>query len=169
MLTSYTGTSRDVATLAHEHGAVRGIHERADVRRLRRCGDEQQRTVDLWRRARRETMSAEAISAAALNLREPEETETSFKGNALLKAHAAARTAKMPALADDSGIEVDALGGQPGVRSARFAGEHASDAQNLQRLLAELEEVPESWRQARYRCVIACVKKIQAMGLVEAM
>lgn len=64
----------------------------------------------------------EAISAASLNLPEPEETETTFTGNALLKARAAARAAKLPALADDSGLCVDALGGDPGIYSARWAG-----------------------------------------------
>lgn len=64
----------------------------------------------------------DAISAAALNLPEPEETETTFRGNALLKARAAARAARMPALADDSGLCVDALNGDPGVYSARWAG-----------------------------------------------
>jgi len=64
----------------------------------------------------------EAISAASLNLAEPEETETTFEGNALLKARAAARAAQLPALADDSGLCVDALGGDPGVYSARWAG-----------------------------------------------
>ena len=93
-----------------------------------------------------------------LGIRSPEETGTSFLANALLKARHAAALAHLPALADDSGLEVDALGGRPGVRSARFAGEHASDAQNLRHLLAELEDVPESWRQARYQCVIACVR-----------
>src|SRR6185503_2742627 len=64
----------------------------------------------------------EAISAASLDLPEPDETEPTFIGNALIKAHAAAKAAKMPALADDSGLCVDALGGDPGVLSARWAG-----------------------------------------------
>lgn len=106
-------------------------------------------------------LEVELISQDSLGIPAAAESGTTFLANALLKARHAAALAQLPALADDSGIEVDALGGQPGVRSARFAGEHASDAQNLQRLLAELEEVPESWRQARYRCVIACVKRAQ--------
>jgi XTP/dITP diphosphohydrolase len=64
----------------------------------------------------------EAISAGALNLPEPEETETTFKGNALLKAHAAAKASGLPSLSDDSGLCVDALNGDPGVYSARWAG-----------------------------------------------
>lgn len=88
------------------------------------------------------------------------ETGTTFVENALLKAHHAARHAHLPALADDSGIEVDALGGRPGVWSARFAGEGASDAQNLRQLLAELRDVPDEWRQARYQCVIVWVRSV---------
>lgn len=109
-------------------------------------------------------LEVELISQDSLGIPAAAESGTTFLANALLKARHAAALAQLPALADDSGIEVDALGGQPGVRSARFAGEHASDAQNLQRLLAELEEVPESWRQARYRCVIACVKRAQDLA-----
>jgi XTP/dITP diphosphohydrolase len=103
-------------------------------------------------------LQLELISQQALGIAAPAETGTTFLANALLKARHAAASAQLPALADDSGIEVDALGGQPGVRSARFAGEHASEQQNLHRLLAELEDVPDSWRQARYQCVIACVR-----------
>lgn len=100
----------------------------------------------------------ELVTQHELGIAAAAETGTTFLANALLKARHAAAHARLPALADDSGLEVDALGGRPGVRSARFAGEHASDQQNLQRLLAELEEVPDSWRQARYQCVIACVR-----------
>ncbi|MGH8134250.1 MAG: RdgB/HAM1 family non-canonical purine NTP pyrophosphatase [Steroidobacteraceae bacterium] len=85
------------------------------------------------------------------------ETGATFLENALLKARHAARHAHLAALADDSGIEVDALGGRPGVRSARFAGEGASDADNLARLLAELEGVEEPQRGARYQCVVVLV------------
>jgi XTP/dITP diphosphohydrolase len=88
------------------------------------------------------------------------ETGATFLENALLKAHHAARHARLPALADDSGLEVDALGGRPGVWSARFAGEGASDEQNLRQLLAELDDVPEGWRQARYQCVIVWVRSV---------
>jgi XTP/dITP diphosphohydrolase len=88
------------------------------------------------------------------------ETGTTFVENALLKAHHAARHARLPALADDSGLEVDALGGRPGVWSARFAGEGASDEQNLRQLLAELQDVPDVWRQARYQCVIVWVRSV---------
>jgi XTP/dITP diphosphohydrolase len=83
----------------------------------------------------------------------PPETGDSFAANALPKAWAAARATGRPAIADDSGIEAEALGGAPGVRSARFAGEHASDADNLARLIAE---APPGSALA-YVCVIALV------------
>ena len=83
-----------------------------------------------------------------------EETGSTFLANALLKARHAARVTGLPALADDSGLEVDALGGAPGVRSARYAGPEADDAANNARLLAALSGVPEPQRTARYRCVL---------------
>jgi XTP/dITP diphosphohydrolase len=85
-----------------------------------------------------------------------EETGTTFEANAVLKARHAARITGLPAIADDSGLEVDALDGRPGVWSARYAGEGASDADNNAKLLAELAHVDEP-RTARYRCVIAYV------------
>jgi len=98
------------------------------------------------------------VSQSALGIQAVPETGTTFLENALLKARHAARAAQLAALADDSGIEVDALGGRPGVHSARFAGEGASDAANLARLLAELAGVPEARRTARYRCVVVWVR-----------
>jgi XTP/dITP diphosphohydrolase len=89
----------------------------------------------------------------------PPETGTTFLDNALIKARNAARASGLPAIADDSGIEVDALGGAPGVYSARFAGEGASDEANLERLLAALEGLPIERRSARYRCVIVYVSR----------
>lgn len=93
-----------------------------------------------------------------LGIAAAEESGTTFLENALLKARHAAREARLPALADDSGIEVDALGGRPGVFSARYAGEGASDAANLRLLLEELAGVPEARRGARYQCVIVLVR-----------
>lgn len=81
------------------------------------------------------------------------ETGDTYLENALLKAHEVAAALGEAALADDSGIEVDALGGKPGARSARFAGEDASDEQNLRALMQALAGVPGSGRSARYRCV----------------
>ncbi|EKP94912.1 XTP/dITP diphosphatase [Thermaerobacter subterraneus] len=87
-------------------------------------------------------------------VRLPEETGSTFLENARLKAEAVARQAGLPALADDSGLCVDALGGRPGVHSARFAGPGATDAANNARLLAELAGVPPARRTARFRCVV---------------
>ncbi len=87
-----------------------------------------------------------------------EETGETFEANALLKARHAAQVTGLPAIADDSGIEVDALDGRPGVRSARFAGEHATDEQNLQLMLQQLASTPDPQRTARYRCVIVMVR-----------
>jgi XTP/dITP diphosphohydrolase len=84
---------------------------------------------------------------------EVEETGETYLQNALLKAHEVAAALGEPALADDSGIEVDALGGKPGPRSARFAGEDATDEQNLRALMQAVAGVPASGRSARYRCV----------------
>ena len=95
---------------------------------------------------------------SAFGIEPPEETEHSFRGNALLKARHAALHSGHAALADDSGLEVDALGGAPGVYSARYAGPEASDADNLAKLLVALAAVPEGQRQARFRCVIAFVR-----------
>jgi XTP/dITP diphosphohydrolase len=100
----------------------------------------------------------ELLSQGALGIEAVPETGSTFLENALIKARHAAAAARLPALADDSGIEVDALGGRPGVWSARYAGEGASDAANLARLLAELAGVPEGRRGARYQCVIAWVR-----------
>jgi XTP/dITP diphosphohydrolase len=93
----------------------------------------------------------------------PEETGTSFLENALIKARHAARIANLPAIADDSGLEVDALGGAPGVQSARYAAADASvgnssDAANNRKLLDELANVDEAHRTARFRCVLAFVQ-----------
>ncbi len=80
-----------------------------------------------------------------------------FEANAMLKATAASRATCLVAVADDSGLEVDALGGRPGVRSARFAHERATDAENNAALLRELEELDDGGRRARFRCVLALV------------
>jgi XTP/dITP diphosphohydrolase len=97
------------------------------------------------------------VSQSTLGLQTPPETGTTFAENALLKARHAAAMTNLPALADDSGIEVDALGGRPGIYSARYAGEGASDQANLRKMLDEMREIPASQRTARYRCVIAFV------------
>jgi XTP/dITP diphosphohydrolase len=97
------------------------------------------------------------IRQSELGIAAPPETGTTFLENALIKARNAARCSGLPAMADDSGIEVDALGGAPGVYSARYAGEGASDEANLEKLLRALDGLPEARRGARYRCVIVYV------------
>jgi len=88
----------------------------------------------------------------------PEETGLSFIENAILKARHAARLSGLPALADDSGLEVDFLNGAPGIYSARYAGEDGNDAANNRKLLDALEGVPAGQRSARFRCVIALLR-----------
>jgi XTP/dITP diphosphohydrolase len=83
------------------------------------------------------------------------EDGATFADNARLKARALARRTGLPVLGDDSGLEVDALGGRPGVRSARYAGEHATDADNTARLLREMTNVPDGARGAAFRCALA--------------
>jgi len=100
----------------------------------------------------------EVVTQASLGITSAQETGTTFEDNALLKARHASRLSGLPALADDSGIEVDALGGRPGVYSARYAGPGATDSGNLQLLLRELTGVPPERRTARYRCVLAFVR-----------
>ena len=85
---------------------------------------------------------------------EPEENGATFAENAIFKAQYYAREAGLPALADDSGLEVEALGGKPGIFSARYAGESADDEERNAKLLAELSEVGEEKRQAQFVCVI---------------
>ena len=83
------------------------------------------------------------------------ETELSFAGNALLKAVAVAEATGLPAIADDSGICVDALSGMPGIFSARWAGKHGDDAANLELLLAQVSDVPDEHRGAQFVCAAA--------------
>jgi non-canonical purine NTP pyrophosphatase (RdgB/HAM1 family) len=93
--------------------------------------------------------------APDLELDEPFDT---FRDNALAKARTVATATGLPAIADDSGLEVDALGGAPGVLSARYAGEGASDDDNNRKLVAALADVPAPERTARYRCVAVLVR-----------
>ncbi len=87
----------------------------------------------------------------------PEETGATFRENAWIKAESCYRLTGLTAIADDSGLEVDALDGAPGVRSARFAGEGATDLDNNQRLLEKLRGVPMPERTAHFRCVAVCL------------
>jgi XTP/dITP diphosphohydrolase len=100
-----------------------------------------------------------------------EETGETYLDNARLKARAVSRAVGLPAVADDSGIEVDALQGAPGPLSARFAGPEATDRANLDLLIERIRDVPPEARTARYRCVAACVfpegREIWAEGVCE--
>jgi XTP/dITP diphosphohydrolase len=98
---------------------------------------------------------------------EPAETEPTFAGNALLKAHAGARATGLPALADDSGLCVDALNGMPGVLSARWAGTAKDDGANNRLLLEQLADVPDERRGAHFTCAVAFVYPVGAGGLAE--
>ncbi len=88
---------------------------------------------------------------------EPDETGRTFEENALIKARAVSRYTGKTALADDSGLEVDALEGAPGVRSARYAGTDATDQDNIRLLLDALDGISDGGRTARFRCVVAVV------------
>ena len=88
---------------------------------------------------------------------EPAETEWTFEGNALIKARAGAAHSGLMTVADDSGLCIDALGGMPGVRSARWAGRGHDDLANLELVLAQIDDVPEDRRTARFRAVVALV------------
>ena len=97
----------------------------------------------------------EVVSALELGLDEPEETENSFMGNALLKARAAMKATGLPALSDDSGLSVTALGGQPGIYSARWAGEPRDFYKAMERVEAELAASGSADRSAKFVCALA--------------
>ncbi len=96
------------------------------------------------------------------------EDEATFEGNALAKARQAAAACALPAIADDSGIEVDALAGAPGVYSARWSGEPCDDARNNAKMLRELGGVPAPRRTARYRCVAAFVDPARGLEVTRS-
>ena len=100
----------------------------------------------------------EVLPQSEFGIPEVDETGLTFVENAILKARHAAHLAGLPAIADDSGIEVDALNGAPGIYSARFAGIGASDNENLQKLLEELKDVPEAERTARFQCLMVYMR-----------
>lgn len=97
-------------------------------------------------------------SQSALGVESPPETGLTFVENALIKARHASDVTGLPAIADDSGIEVDVLDGAPGIYSARYAGEDASDEANLQKLLDTLADYPESSWSARFQCVVVMMR-----------
>ena len=99
----------------------------------------------------------ELVSAGSLNLPDPVETGVTFLENALLKARDVAARTGCPAVADDSGLIVDVMGNAPGILSARWAGRHGDDAANNALLLAQIEDIPDARRTARFRCAAALV------------
>lgn len=103
-------------------------------------------------------MNYQVIPQSEFNVDSVPETGTTFVENAIIKARHAAEVTGLPAIADDSGIEVDALLGQPGVYSARYSGEQATDASNLQKLLTDMQGVPPVLRTARYWCVLVYMR-----------
>lgn len=100
----------------------------------------------------------EVVPQSQFGVQDAEETGLTFVENAILKARNAARHTGLPAIADDSGIEVDALKGAPGIYSARYAGVGAGDRANLEKLLADLEGVPEAGRSARFQCLMVYMR-----------
>ncbi|RLW69642.1 MAG: non-canonical purine NTP pyrophosphatase, RdgB/HAM1 family [gamma proteobacterium symbiont of Stewartia floridana] len=106
-------------------------------------------------------LASEQITVVAqkdFNIPDAIEDGLSFVENAIKKARHASSLSGLPAIADDSGIEVDALNGAPGIYSARFAGPGASDEENLQKLLSRMEEVPEAKRTARFQCLMVYMR-----------
>lgn len=106
----------------------------------------------------------EATARTGTTIPEVDEDADTFEGNAIKKAREVSRATGLPALADDSGLEVDALGGAPGVYSARYAGEGAGDAANNAKLLAALADVPTPLRTARFRAVLALADVAGPLG-----
>lgn len=100
----------------------------------------------------------EVVSMADMNVKEVPETGLTFVENALIKARNASMKSGLPALADDSGIVVDALEGAPGIYSARYAGNHGDDEANTQKLLDDMKQVSDAQRSARFWCAIVFVE-----------
>jgi XTP/dITP diphosphohydrolase len=105
-----------------------------------------------------EPLAIEVVSLSQFTRTAVAETGLTFVENAIIKARHAAQLAQLPAIADDSGLEVDALHGAPGIYSARYAGEHASDEDNLRKLLAVLAGRPVAERAARYCCALVYMR-----------
>ncbi len=100
----------------------------------------------------------ELVPQSAYGVSDADETGATFEANALIKARHAVAATGLAAIADDSGLAVDALGGRPGVYSSRYAGPDATDEQNNEKLLAELESVPDEDRGASFHCVVCFVR-----------
>jgi XTP/dITP diphosphohydrolase len=105
-----------------------------------------------------EDFGLDIVAQTELGVDSAEETGLTFIENAILKARHAAQITGLPAIADDSGLAVDALGGAPGIYSARYSGEDATDQQNLEKLLDALKDVPDDQRQAQFHCVLVYLR-----------
>ena len=105
-----------------------------------------------------ESLPFDILPQSDFEVPEAVEDGLSFVENALIKARHAARLTALPAIADDSGLEVDALNGAPGIYSSRFSGENATDEQNNLRLLSLLQEVPREQRTARFHCLLVYLR-----------
>lgn len=103
-------------------------------------------------------LRCEVVAQSAFNVPEAAETGLTFVENAIVKARNAAAHTGLPAIADDSGLEVDALLGAPGIYSSRFAGPEAADSDNVNKLLADMKNVADNKRTARFQCVIVYLK-----------
>ena len=103
-------------------------------------------------------LAIEIVAQGALNVPDAEETGLTFIENAILKARNAAKHTGLPAIADDSGICIQALNNRPGIYSARYAGPHAQDADLVAKVLSEMRGVPDGQRQAEFHCVIAYLR-----------
>jgi len=108
-----------------------------------------------------ESSDLKVVSQSQLGAPDVEETGLTFVENAILKARSTAKFTGQPTIADDSGLEVDALNGEPGIYSARYAGVGASDQQNLQKLLEKIKDQPDAQRTARFQCLIVYMKHWQ--------
>jgi len=103
-------------------------------------------------------MGFSVLPQSEFDIPDADETGLSFVENAILKARHAAKLSGLPAIADDSGLEVDALNGAPGIYSARYAGDDASDEDNLLKLLHDMQDVPEQARTARFQCLLVFMR-----------
>lgn len=104
------------------------------------------------------SFSIEVLPQSHFNVSEVAETGTTFVENAIIKARHAAKVTGLPAIADDSGLEVDFLNGQPGIYSSRYAGENATDQDNIDLLLKHLQDVDNAQRKARFQCVLVYMR-----------
>lgn len=104
------------------------------------------------------SFSIEVLPQSQFNVPDVPETGTTFVENAIIKARHAAKLTGLPAIADDSGLEVDFLNGQPGIYSSRFAGENATDQDNIDKLLNKLEGINPEQRKARFQCVLVYMR-----------